>query len=79
MGDGLDSDTKDLLRGVRSDARESFYRPSGARTLVISVLIALSLVLVGIGMLAEKPLGYALMLGGIFGMTSAAVWFTYRP
>ncbi|MEW5747579.1 MAG: hypothetical protein AB1793_02155 [Candidatus Thermoplasmatota archaeon] len=74
----MDSDTADLLRGARADARESFYRPSGVRTCVIALLAALSMAVSVVGLLAEDPLRLVLVLGGAFGMVTAAAWFTWR-
>lgn len=74
----MDSETRDLLKYARADARESYYRLSAARTKIIAMLVMLSLVLAAVGVFVEKPIGYVLILGGIFGMVTAAVWSTYR-
>lgn len=74
----MDGDTADLLRGARAEARESFYRPSAARMYVVASLVVLSLAVAILGLFAEDPLRLVLVLGGAFGMVTAAAWFTYR-
>jgi hypothetical protein len=69
----------ELLRGSRADARDHYYRPSGTRYLAIACTAVLALAFAMLGLFMEKPLGYVLILGGVFWMALAAVWFTYRP
>lgn len=78
MGDGFDDDTRELLKGVRSDAMQSYLRPSRARTLISMAAVLLFLALTILGLFTEKPLGYVIVLAGVSGLMLAAVGLTYR-
>jgi hypothetical protein len=76
--DGFDADTRDTLLGVNADARESFYRPSTLRRLLSIFAIMVSLALVTLGLYAEKPLGYFIMLAGVIGLELSAYGLACR-
>jgi len=76
--DGFDPDTRESLRGARSEARESFYGTSYPRILLGTSVIILSLTSAILGLAVEEPLRYILVLGGISGLALAAVGLTYR-
>lgn len=76
--DGFDPDTRESLRGARSEARESFYGTSYPKILVGTAIIILSLTTAILGLAVEEPLRFVLVLGGISGLEVAAVWLTYR-
>ena len=76
--DGFDSDTREALRGTNADANESFYARSSSRRLLGVFVVALSLIVVITGFAIERPIGYAVVLLGVFGLVVAAIWLSYR-
>lgn len=76
--EGFDPDTRDSLRGVRSEARGRYYGASGMRTLLEVVAVAVSLALMVSGLLVEKPLGFVLVLGGVLGLALTVATSVYR-
>lgn len=77
--DGFDADTRESLKGARSDARSSFYGSSSTRMRVGIWAVALCLAVAVVGLMVEQPLGHILSLGGISGLVLVAVWLSYRP
>jgi hypothetical protein len=76
--DGFDSDTREALKAVGTEARKSFYSgPSIMKSFRI-IVIALSLSLIGIGFAIEKPLGFAFVLGGVLGLEVAAISLSHK-
>ena len=76
--EGFDSDTREALRGTRADANESFCTGSFSRKLFGVFVVALSLVVVIVGFAIERPIGYAVVFFGVFGLVVAAVLLSYR-
>ena len=76
--DGFDSGTREALRGTNADANESFYARSSSRRLLGVFVVALSLIVVIVGFAIERPMGYVVVLFGVFGLAVAAVWLSYR-
>lgn len=76
--DGFDSDTREALKGVSAEARASFYGTSSLRKRLGVVVVALSLAMIGMGLVIEKPLGYAFVLGGVLGLEMIAISFSYH-
>lgn len=76
--DGFDTDTREALNGVGSDARSSFYGTSNARMMVGIWAVVLCLAVAIVGVMVEEPLGHIIALGGISGLVLVTVWLTYR-
>jgi|GEM_PF-3098983 len=76
--DGFDTDTKESLKGVGLDARNSFYGTSSTRMLLGAWAVILCLAVAIVGLMVEEPLSHILTLSGISGLVLVAVWLTYR-
>jgi hypothetical protein len=72
------SDTENLLRGVSSSARESFYRKSSSRYFFYGCAIVLLLSVAVVGLLHGDFLGHVVALGGAFGIALVSIWLCLR-
>lgn len=72
------SDTGELLRGVSSAARESYYRTSSSRYAFYSILIVLLLAIAVVGVMRGDFVGHVLALSGAFGLALVCIWLALR-
>jgi hypothetical protein len=72
--DGPISDTGELLRGVRADARERYYKTGTVRYIALVLAIALLLAVAVIGLAEGGLVGNVLALGGALGILLVSIW-----
>jgi hypothetical protein len=73
-GGGPVSDTSELLRGVDTDARQSYYRTASSIYAFFAVVTILLLAISVVGLWRGGFYGYLLSLGGVFGIVIVGLW-----
>jgi hypothetical protein len=73
-GGGPVSDISELLRGVDTDARQSYYRTASSMYAFFAIVIILLLAISVVGLWHGGFYGYVLSLGGVFGLVIVGLW-----
>jgi len=75
---GKGSDTRELLREVNSEARESYYKASSSKPWFYAVGILAFIGLALLGLWIGMPSGYVFVVSGILGLVVVCILLGLR-